>query len=126
MREFKFRAWDKGNSLMCEVEQITFDENREITFLAVWNEEYGLQEAEPITHFELMQYTGLRDKDGKEIYEGDIVRSNYGNLVKVVFTKGSFKIASLVSPNRNLCLLEYPQFVKVIGNIYENPELLEV
>jgi uncharacterized phage protein (TIGR01671 family) len=82
---------------------------------------------------ELMQYTGLEDKNGKEIYEGDIVRTTHISLGfwrvrarkltgEVVYQPGAFTIghgdaAHLISPHRD--------DLEVIGNIYEHPELIE-
>lgn len=75
----------------------------------------------------LMQYTGLKDKNGKEIYEGDIVESeknmmfNQGKQTdQVRFEDGAFKVATV-----NLSTITTSFYPEVIGNIYENPELLE-
>ena len=64
------------------------------------------------------QYTGLKDKDGKEIYEGDVVR--WGILLKgeeVFFEEGGFTIKAVDDP--------YWEGCEVIGNVHQNPELLE-
>lgn len=72
-----------------------------------------------------IEYTGLHDKDGQEIYEGDIVRHPNGNLEKVIFINGCFQTLSTNHPNANLSLLNsYSHYIEVIGNIYENSELL--
>ncbi len=80
----------------------------------------------------LMQYTGLKDKNGKEIYEGDILKSQEDKILgSVGFENGCFVLKAVwIDPAVN----DYPELkyyidlefmtVEVIGNIYENPELL--
>jgi hypothetical protein len=71
----------------------------------------------------LMQCTGLKDKNGKLIYEGDIVNYSclpgYSDIYACTFNSGKFLIGGLLISNTHLKS-------EVIGNIYENPELLEV
>lgn len=78
------------------------------------------------SHIENIQFTGLLDKNGKEIYEGDIVlwQNSDGEKVKdkVVFYEGAFRMR-----NMSFTLYDYTDsnIFEVIGNIYNNPELLE-
>lgn len=126
-REIKFRAWDSDDSKMLHA----FEEGYRI----MYNEDYGTMFCgghnsagdwnEPI----LMQYTGLKDKNGVEIYEGDVLEHNYDKgLMKwvVCYENGCFGIK-----NGNLLTKFYPidsaSFFTsrvIIGNIYQNPELL--
>jgi uncharacterized phage protein (TIGR01671 family) len=124
MRTIKFRAWDKDHSLMVFAgeyndELVSFHGNAvEVDFCG--NGIFTL-------NYELMQFTGLTDKNGVEIYEGDIVYFEiFDGLVdvkgkaKVYFENGCFRL------NRIHPLCDYFNVgdVEVIGNIYENPEVL--
>lgn len=76
----------------------------------------------------VMQYTGLKDKNGKEIYEGDILGS-YGAVFTVIFEDGCFKWSTdAIGANNQIAYKKTGHFknvgpFEVIGNIYENPEL---
>ena len=73
----------------------------------------------------LLQYTGIEDKSGKEIYEGDVIdclHDGFRFLSKVFFDQGSFVVQQ--DEDYEPCLYEI-HYVEIIGNIYENPELLE-
>ena len=111
MRPIKFRAWDKENEVMVYPKGILFD-GRVVNFSC------GI--LEPFEGCELMQYTGLKDKNGTEIYEGDIVDVVNGITV-VTYDDGCFR-AKLNGSNYRLSGWKS---VEVIGNIYENPELLD-
>lgn len=137
MRKFKFRAWDKYNKTMwysgeheesinnCEFD-IFFDiETHELKAVIIKEIDVGLPKMMYDEYdLPLMQYTGLKDKNGVEIYEGDIIeyKTVYEwdrkpiKRAEVVFENGMFSPAGMIMDlNRS----------KIIGNIYENPELLE-
>lgn len=127
----KFRAWDKKTETIQEVESISFKEKK----LVIEQQSIAWFNADYIRNFldiELMQSTGLKDKNGVEIFEGDIVladgvkkivtfgeqehEEDFGDLIYYigfnVYTKMGYS---------SVIHVEY----EVIGNIWENSELLE-
>ena len=118
MRPIKFRAWDKEEEKMYQFDLISYMQVNED----------GQEELCPSRLVEpdaFMQFTGLLDKNGKEIYEGDITE-NYAMRDVVIFHNGAF-----VGKNSQKDHLGQHQPIavhnelEVIGNIYENPELLK-
>ena len=119
MREIKFRAWDKINKDMFNVESINFQERR------VYRDVVSYRE---FNNVELMQYTGLKDKNNKEIYEGDILFESFGErYYKVVFENGGFRAEFKGDfDEHSFDLIDVvAQGCEIVGNIYENPELME-
>ena len=144
MREIKFRAWDKINKDMFNVESINFQERK------VYRDTVSYCK---FNNIELMQYTGLKDKNSKEIYEGDVVKlvhtgieisadrledlKRFVGIIK--YENGIFKI---VRTEKSLIESKYFEMeqkkvseifiysklydLEVIGNIFENKELLEI
>lgn len=141
MRKFKFRAWYKKEKIMrnvigevyCECFPYDFTKNKNLV---------------------LMQYTGLKDKNGKEIFEGDIVKFddtakndcfeiyNFENIAEITFNNGRYELKNFLKENTTVSngvikASNYFQWdnemwfefmnkeLTIIGNIYENPELLE-
>ena len=119
-REIKFRAFT-----MPECEMVYSDEYKEI------DKENPLAEFFNCQTDNIMQYTGLKDKNGKDIYEGDIVECGYGKG-KIVFKSGCFMVEWIDDKEAYLEFLfsrkgmyirkDDEQFV-LIGNIYENQEI---
>lgn len=144
MKKIKFRAWDKCNERMVEPRNILKicmsrlnQEPYLIVYLKKWmNENREIKESDKsyTNEFELMQYTGIKDKNGAEIYEGDIVEFRPWNgeetenyIVKFISDDASFRgIKEKKSSIKVLSLINSEQGLKIIGNISENPELLEV
>jgi uncharacterized phage protein (TIGR01671 family) len=126
-RDIKFRAWDKINSKMYtdKVEAMSFAKSGTPANVSIGGFSQPLIAIGDDPQLMLMQYTGLHDKNGKEIYEGDIVefeqwrddKQYYTARQLVQFDLGMFQIYG--EPLRNY------QNIAVIGNINENPELLK-
>jgi uncharacterized phage protein (TIGR01671 family) len=144
MREIKFRAWNDKYKEMLYLESKT-DEYYNGAFL-LWGErdgnfwrlgdanhewEEGASNTNDGTDSKdvLMQYTGLKDKNGKEIYEGDILNMTHHGSVSIVKPeiKGvvGFENAAFIVGEDRVPLGRIGRSLEVIGNIYENPELLE-
>jgi len=119
VREIKFRAWHKRKREMFDVSAIQFREPR---FVVKMNslETYILDEVE------LMQYTGLKDKAGKAIYEGDIVSNgDWEGEVRYSEQCVGYEPFACDGEGDHECHYYWGDYWQVIGNIYETPELLE-
>jgi uncharacterized phage protein (TIGR01671 family) len=119
----RFRAWDKEFKEMVQVDALVFD--KQIIKATYKN---GNVVKEDLKNYVLMQSTGLRDKNGKEIFEGDIVDSEDGILSGVVEFRpdlGMF-VSTLIKYNNFERLCNVADSVHIIGDIYTNPELAEV
>ncbi len=124
MREIKFRAWDKISK-----------PNRMKTWVQLQAQYNNISQVFNSEGFELMQYTGLKDKHGKEIYEGDLCKSYNGYIQEVIWRDNSWMYKMEV--NKTYQGEAYVEIVyssmgdtshrnfgdEIIGNIYENPEL---
>nr|DAU96822.1 MAG TPA: YopX protein [Caudoviricetes sp.] len=122
----KYRAWYKEWKEMGRVGEIRFDLDGSVS-VVLFKGNY-LDVNEPREKIILMQSTGLHDKNGKEIFEGDILGTKDGFLNGVVEYRTDLGMwtNSLVRYNNFERLCSIASDRKIIGNIYENPELLEV
>ncbi|MDQ0268911.1 YopX family protein [Cytobacillus purgationiresistens] len=126
MREIKFRLWCKDLEEIIEVNEVGFENNKLWYIECIDHDKELLYFPEKNDHV-LMEYTGLKDKNGKKIYEGDIVK-HLGRIGEITweceykalgfYLKSGEDLLDVVNPYSSWALV-------IIGNIYENPELLE-
>jgi uncharacterized phage protein (TIGR01671 family) len=128
MRTIKFRAWDKDKKCFIPTEKwavVSTDFNAFGIMLEDW-ENYKEGEYFYSNSQELMQFTGLHDKNGREVYEGDVIgRKGFFNRV-VIWYECGFATYSVNHRERIMPMTKesIDEFDEVIGNIHENPELL--
>ena len=119
-REIKFRVWHKPEKTMHWYLKAKFGTGTNITLEGKFTDvEHVTTKTVPNGDLEVMQYTGLKDKKGKDIYEGDLV--TYPQIFtapqEVKYAGGCFVVADMVVGS-------VADKLEVIGNIYENKELL--
>jgi hypothetical protein len=124
MRELKFRVYDKHKKQYIKTcYNNTFAVTAEGKIIHYWfhdNWDYPRSHSANLPYLVIQQYTGLKDNNGQEIYEGDIVewQSHIGYREEVVFSDGVFWATSIP-------LYEVAKNAEVIGNNFENLELLK-
>jgi uncharacterized phage protein (TIGR01671 family) len=158
MRDIKFRVWDKFEKRMYKVEKIEWNCFGEITHIGVYENDSLCKsytknhnvERHDIIALEIMQYTGLHGKNGKEIYEGDIIKLKKIEIVskdyippydyEIIKEKGKLKTIAtyetlIAGYDTRENAFRYKDKkgnfttlidcdIEVLGNIYDNPELL--
>ena len=140
MREIKFRAYIKKQNKMVEITEISFRKG----WFEYYNydkeqyEDYYCTDTDEILNSQeiiIMQYAGIKDKNGVKIFEGDIVKDEKQRLFVIEYKFGGFNLAPLIYFNDEFSWnplgdMQTAGFLnescEVIGNTYENHELLEV
>jgi uncharacterized phage protein (TIGR01671 family) len=126
MKNILFRAWHKIENKMYAVSALHFNSDkktfnkRTLATVELIADPFSLSTLKSVdaNEVELMQYTGLEDKNGKKMYEGDVIEHEFFGRSEIYFAEGR---ATFETGHMRMWSVRESQ---VIGNVYENPELL--
>lgn len=132
MRELKFRVWDKANNRHLRRDSTGIDNlGNIIDFENCDEDDWGVHNVRILGKndmgFTTEQYTGLHDKNGRKIYKGDIVAEHNGDIIGTIVQhpSGEWQIAWVGIFGGVSKLYNHRDWCEVIGDIHNNPELLE-
>ena len=117
MREIKFRAWD---TKIMSYDGFSIEAGGRVYWFGNFMEEMG-DLGDSCT---LMQHTGLKDENGKEIYEGDIFKDEHEDLYVITWIVDIASFGFYLISDEEMVTYTVPTDIQVISNIYEDPELL--
>ena len=121
MREIKFKVWDKENKEMLDLEDLHYEFGKMSIRTTMYNSYFDTED------MVLMQYTGLKDITGKEIYEGDIVKVRTVTTCVTGYVEYDAEYCEyrvIINNNEYVSLWKQLE-IEVLGNIYENKNLLD-
>lgn len=130
-RQIKFRAWDEVEKKMHYFDLYDIEKPRSLGGQIPYKREDGVDVYFNTWRQPIMQFTGLIDRNGKEMYEGDIVKQTFGRRIltgTMIFDekRATFGFNAVIDTKQeiegNHLVMRHPS--EVIGNIYENPELI--
>ena len=130
MREYKFRVWDTENKEMLKVQELDFEDTFYGGRLSIRTDQYN--DYFDIEDMILMQYTGLKDRNMKEIYEGDIIKikhefDNTEYICEIIYVDGAFRTKKFIFGSYYDCLYYWYANdceIEIIGNVWEDSDLL--
>jgi uncharacterized phage protein (TIGR01671 family) len=134
MREIKFRAWDGERMVFFDALTIGFKKSKKLIPQVYFAKDTFSGEVRLGSH-EVMQYTGLKDKNEKEIYESDIIVDSFGHHWEVIFINGCFwlKRDNYRTTNQMfswpdncypIFRVDHTQYSEIVGNIHQHKHLI--